>query len=74
MNMYTYLVVFCFQRHEINLIGGGTQKIAVKLAWEAIATPNVLAHLNWEGRKRKDREFKTGVKDFVIAPVVAGLS
>ena len=61
-----------FQRYEISLIGGGTQKLAVKLAWEAVATPQVLEHLNWEGRKRKDRDPKTGVKDFGITKQILG--
>ena len=60
------LFILGFQRREISLIGGGTQKVTVKSAWEAIATPNVLEHLNWEGPKRKDRDPKIGVKDFAI--------
>jgi len=53
-------------------VGGDDEKNAVERAWEKIGIPSVLAQVNWEGRKRKDREQKTGVARTKFLEVLLG--
>ncbi len=53
-------------------VGGDDEKNAVERAWEKIGNPSVLAQVNWEGRKRKDREQKTGVARTKFLEVLLG--